>query len=108
MLICARYLRFPMYAVIKVSGRQEKVVPGETIRVEKMIGEIGDTISLGSPIAVIDDKKLDLAVKAEVKAKIVAHGKGDKVRVFKKLRRKRFMRNKGHRQQYTELEILSW
>ena len=108
MLICARYLRFPMYAVIKASGRQEKVVPGETIRVEKMIGEIGDTISLGSPIAVIDDKKLDLAVKAEVKAKIVAHGKGDKVRVFKKLRRKRFMRNKGHRQQYTELEILSW
>jgi large subunit ribosomal protein L21 len=56
----------------------------------------------------VDGIKLDLTSKVEVKAKIVSHGKGDKVRVFRKLRRKRFIRNKGHRQPYTELEILSW
>ncbi|MBP7057513.1 50S ribosomal protein L21 [Candidatus Gracilibacteria bacterium] len=97
-----------MYAVVQVSGRQEKVIPGETISVEKIIGEVGDVISLGSPLAVVDGIKLDLTSKVEVKAKIVSHGKGDKVRVFRKLRRKRFIRNKGHRQPYTELEILSW
>lgn len=108
MLICARYLRFHMYAVVNVSGRQEKVMPGEKIKVEKMLGEVGDTISLGAPVAVVDEQKLDLASKAEIKATIVAHGKSEKVQVFKKHRRKRFMRNKGHRQEYTELEILSW
>lgn len=108
MLPCARYLRFPMYAVIHVSGRQEKVSAGETIEVEKLEGNVGDTVSFGTAISIIDGDKIDLAPKIEVKGEIVEHGKGEKVLVFKKLRRKRYMRKKGHRQQYTAVKILNW
>ncbi len=96
-----------MYAVINVSGRQEKVIPGETITIEKVEGNIGDTISFGVPV-LLADTDIDLGAKAEIKGKILEHGKGDKVLVFKKLRRKRYMRKKGHRQQYTKVEILKW
>ncbi|MBI4835979.1 MAG: 50S ribosomal protein L21 [Candidatus Abawacabacteria bacterium] len=97
-----------MYAVIHVSGRQEQVMPGEVIEIEKLAGEVGDIVSFGNAITIVDGEKLDLAPKAEVKGKILEHGKGDKVLVFKKLRRKRYMRKKGHRQQYTAVEILAW
>lgn len=96
-----------MYAVINVSGRQEKVMPGEKITVEKLEGKVGDTISFGKPLLVAD-KDIELGGKAEIKGKILEHGLGDKVLVFKKLRRKRYMRKKGHRQEYTTVEILKW
>lgn len=97
-----------MYAVIHVSGRQEKVEPGEVIEVEKLEGNVGDTISFGTAITIADGDKLDLAPKAEIKGEIIEHGLGEKVIVFKKLRRKRYMRKKGHRQQYTAVKILTW
>ncbi len=98
-----------MYAVIRTGGKQYKVAVGEKIKVEQIPAEVGQEIVLDQVLAVGSGSDLKvgtpLVAGAVVKAKVVAHGLRDKVRIFKMRRRKHYQRHGGHRQQYTELEI---
>jgi large subunit ribosomal protein L21 len=98
-----------MYAVIKTGGKQYKVVTGEKIKVEKLVAEVGQEITLDQVLAIGAgaDMKVGtpLLAGATVRATVVAQGKHDKVRIFKMRRRKHYQKRQGHRQTYTELEI---
>ena len=98
-----------MYAVIATGGKQYKVTKGETLRVEKLAGEEGSTVKLDNVLMVADGDKVEVGSpmldKATVTAKIMAHGRGDKVEIIKFRRRKHSRRQMGHRQSYTEIEV---
>ncbi|MDR0354975.1 MAG: 50S ribosomal protein L21 [Deltaproteobacteria bacterium] len=100
-----------MYAIIKSGGRQYKVAQGKTIRVNRLPVEVGSEISLDQVLLVADEESIwcgqphvsDFNVKAEV----CKHGRGKKILVFKKKRRKGYHKAQGHRQDYTALKILA-
>ena len=98
-----------MYAIIRTGGKQYQVAPGERLRVEKLAGDIGDTLELTDVLLVADgqDVKIGQPVLegAKVTAQIVEQGKAKKVLVFKKKRRKGYQVKRGHRQHFTALEI---
>jgi large subunit ribosomal protein L21 len=98
-----------MYAIIKTGGKQYKVQAGEQIRVEGLAGDVGYSISFGEVLLVGagDSVKLGapLLSGASVKATIVSHGRGEKVKIFKMRRRKHYQKTQGHRQSYTEVRI---
>ncbi len=98
-----------MYAIIRTGGKQYQVAAGERLRVEKLEGNIGDTVELSDVLAVVDgdDAKIGQPVLegAKVTARIVEQGKAKKVIVFKKKRRKGYRVKRGHRQMFTSLEI---
>ena len=100
-----------MYAVIKTGGKQYRVAAGDKIKVEQIAADEGKEITLDQVLAVGNGDKLTvgapLVYGATVVAKVVAHGKHDKVRIFKLRRRKHYQKRQGHRQSYTELEIAS-
>lgn len=98
-----------MYAVIKAGGKQYRVKSGEQLRVELMTADVGATVSFDEVLMVGegDTAKVGapLVPGAVVKATVVAHGRGDKVHIFKLRRRKHFQKSQGHRQSYTEVRI---
>lgn len=98
-----------MYAIILTGGKQYKVSEGETIRVEKIPGEIGDSVSFDRVLMFSNDKNLKVGQPTlddvTVTGQIVEQGKAKKIIVFKQKRRKRYRRKQGHRQQYTALKI---
>ena len=98
-----------MYAVIKTGGKQYKVAAGEKIKVEQIAAEVGQELVIDQVLAVGNGADLKigtpLVAGASVKATVVAHGKHDKVRIFKLRRRKHYKKSQGHRQTFTELEI---
>lgn len=98
-----------MYAIIRTGGKQYQVAPGEHVRVEKLVGEVGDTVELADVLMVADGAEVKLGQPmvegAKVTARIVEQGKAKKVLVFKKKRRKGYQVKNGHRQMYTALEI---
>ncbi len=98
-----------MYAVVKTGGKQYKVAVGEKLKVEQIPAELDSQIEL-EVLMIADGDKLKLgeeAAKAKVVAKVVAHGRGEKVRIFKMRRRKHYQKRQGHRQNFTQIEILS-
>ena len=100
-----------MYAVIKTGGKQYKVAAGEKIKVEQIAADVGQDIVFDQVLAVGSGGDLKVGAPwvagATVKATVVAHGRHDKVRIFKMRRRKHYQRHGGHRQNYTELQIAS-
>lgn len=98
-----------MYAVIQTGGKQHRVSEGERLKVEKLPADVGNEVSLDVLMVGGDDTQpkvgTPLVDGASVKAKVLSHGKGKKIRVFKKKRRKGYHRTLGHRQPCTELEI---
>ncbi|MBI3900138.1 MAG: 50S ribosomal protein L21 [Gammaproteobacteria bacterium] len=97
-----------MYAVIETGGKQYRVAPGDVIRVEKLEVAAGDSIDLDRILLVADEQGARLGGELAgltVTATVRAHGRGEKVRIFKMRRRKNYRRSAGHRQSYTELEI---
>ena len=98
-----------MYAIIRTGGKQYQVAPGERVRVEKLVGNVGDTIELSDVLLVADGENLKVGQPvvdgARVTARIVEQDRGAKVLVFKKKRRKGYRVKNGHRQDYTALEI---
>ena len=98
-----------MYAVIKTGGKQYRVASGEKIKIEQIAADIGQEIVIDQVLAVIDGDNHKVGVPlvsgASVKATVVAHGKHDKVRIFKMRRRKHYQKRQGHRQAFTELQI---
>jgi large subunit ribosomal protein L21 len=98
-----------MYAVIKTGGKQYRVAAGEKVKVEKLLAEVGAELVLDQVLALGQGESMKLGAPlvqgASVKARVVAHGLGDKVTIFKMRRRKHYQKHQGHRQAYTELEI---
>jgi large subunit ribosomal protein L21 len=98
-----------MYAVIKTGGKQYKVAAGEKIKVEQIAADVGQEIVIDQVLAVGDGSQIKVGTPlvsgASVKATVVAHGRHEKVRIFKLRRRKHYQKRQGHRQNYTELQI---
>ena len=98
-----------MYAVIKTGGKQYRVVAGEKIKVEQIPAEVGAEITLDQVLMVGEGESVKIGTPlvsgATVTAKVLAHGRGDKVQIFKMRRRKHYQKHQGHRQNYTEIQI---
>jgi large subunit ribosomal protein L21 len=98
-----------MYAVIKTGGKQYRVAQGEKLRVEKLLGNVGDSITLDEVLLVGSGEGIKVGAPtvsgAKVQAKIVAQDRGEKIIIFKFRRRKNYRRKTGHRQPFTALEI---
>ena len=99
-----------MYAVINAGGKQYRVASVEKLKIETVAAEVGSEIVIDQVLMVADGDKVTLGTPvlagASVKAKVLSHGRGDKVRIFKMRRRKHYRKSQGHRQNYTEIEIL--
>jgi large subunit ribosomal protein L21 len=98
-----------MYAVIQTGGKQYRVAPGDTVRVEKLDAETGASVELDKVLMLANDDDIKVGTPyvdgGKVTATIKAHGRGKKVKIIKFRRRKHHMKRQGHRQWYTELEI---
>ncbi|MCU0603526.1 MAG: 50S ribosomal protein L21 [Desulfobacterales bacterium] len=98
-----------MYAVVSTGGKQYKVQKGETLRIEKIPGEVGGKVTLDKVLLVADGENIRVGrpviEKAAVQASIVEQDKAKKILVFKYKRRKRYRRKAGHRQPYTAIRI---
>ncbi|CAM5792525.1 MAG TPA: 50S ribosomal protein L21 [Burkholderiaceae bacterium] len=98
-----------MYAVIKTGGKQYKVAAGEKIKIEQIAADVGQEITIDQVLAIGAGADLTvgtpLVTGASVVATVVAHGRHDKVRIFKMRRRKHYQKRQGHRQNYTEIQI---
>ncbi|MEM9442824.1 MAG: 50S ribosomal protein L21 [Pseudomonadota bacterium] len=97
-----------MYAVIKTGGKQYRVAAGDVIKVEKLDGEVGATVDLSEVLMVGGDQpKIGAPTVdgAKVSAEVLEQGKADKVLIFKKKRRHKYRRTRGHRQHQTVLRI---
>jgi large subunit ribosomal protein L21 len=98
-----------MYAVIKSGGKQYRVESGKQVRVESLAADVGAAVAFEEVLLVGagDSVKVGapLVSGAKVKATVVAHGRGEKVKIFKMRRRKHYQKSQGHRQNYTEVRI---
>ena len=94
-----------MFAVIKTGGKQYKVATNDVIRVEKLAGEAGETITLDQVLMVGDKIAAPVVAGASVTATVLEQTRADKVIIFKKKRRQNYRRKKGHRQELTVLRI---
>ena len=97
------------YAVVKTGGKQYRVATGDTIRVESIPGDIGDTVELTDVLMISSDGDVRLGTPTVEGARVVTEisesGKGKKIVVFKYKSKVRYRRKKGHRQQYTDLTV---
>ncbi|MBW1990449.1 MAG: 50S ribosomal protein L21 [Deltaproteobacteria bacterium] len=98
-----------MYAVIRTGGKQYRVAPGQTIRVEKLDGEVGAEVRFDDVLLYSDGEALSIGrpqvENTAVVGRIVEQDKAKKVLVFKYKRRKGFRRKRGHRQPYTAVYV---
>ncbi|MDQ3555923.1 MAG: 50S ribosomal protein L21 [Gemmatimonadota bacterium] len=98
-----------MYAIIRTGGKQFRAEPGRTLRIPSVDIEPGETLTFDEVLlgSSGDDVKLGLPLVsgAAVTAKVVRHGKGEKIIIFKHKRRKNYRRKQGHRQKFTEVQI---
>ena len=98
-----------MYAVIKTGGKQHKVAEGEILKVEKLKASEGEPVDITDVLLIEKDGEVTLGSPfiegAKVTAKILRHGKADKVTIIKMKRRKDYRKKQGHRQNYSEIQI---
>jgi large subunit ribosomal protein L21 len=99
-----------MYAVVKTGGKQYRVSGGQKLKVETLPADVGAEITFDQVLAIGEGEAVKLGkplvAGATVTAKVLSHGRGDKVHIFKMRRRKHYRKQQGHRQNYTELEIV--
>lgn len=100
-----------MFAVVDVLGQQVKVSPAEKVYVPKLSEDVGSSVTFNHVLLVADEDKVKIGnpylKNLTVEAKILGHVKDEKVIVFKKKKRKGYRVRRGHRQQYTQVEITS-
>lgn len=99
-----------MYAIIETGGKQYRVSEGTKLRVETLPAEVGGEVSLDKVLMLGGDNVIvgkPYVESAKVTAEVIEHGRGDKVLVFKKWRRKDSRKLQGHRQDYTCIKITS-
>ena len=98
-----------MYAVIVTGGKQYRVMAGETLKVEKLDGDVGSAVEINNVLMVGDGDNITIGApsiaNALVKCTIKSHGRLDKIKIVKFRRRKHHRKQMGHRQHYTEIEI---
>jgi large subunit ribosomal protein L21 len=98
-----------MYAVVETGGKQVRMIPGEAVRVEKLAGEVGETVELSDVLMLGGEGDVKIGTPrvegAKVVGTITAQGRHPKITVFKMKRRKGYRRKQGHRQSYTEILV---
>ncbi len=98
-----------MYAVIKTGGKQYRVAAGEKLKVEQIPADVGTEITLDQVLMVGEGESVKIGAPlitgAKVTAKVISHGRGPKIKIFKMRRRKHYQKHQGHRQNYTEIQI---
>ena len=98
-----------MYAVVRSGGKQYRVNQGGSLRVEKLPGEVGASVTLDDVLLIGGDGGVKIGTPkvdgAQITGTILAQGRGQKIRVFKMKRRKGYRRSQGHRQDYTEIRV---
>jgi large subunit ribosomal protein L21 len=101
--------RTNMHAVIRTGGKQYRVAPGDTLKVETLAADVGQQVTLSEVLAVSNGTDVKVGAPfvagAAVVATVVSHGRHDKVTIFKMKRRKHYQKHQGHRQNFTELRI---
>ncbi len=98
-----------MFAIIETGGKQFKVAEGQKLEVEKLEVKAGGTFKIDEVLLISEKGHVTIGkpyIKgASVSGKVIAHGKEDKILVFKMKAKKRYQKTQGHRQNYTEIEI---
>jgi len=98
-----------MYAVIRSGGKQYRVAPGQTVRLEKVTGDVGSKVELGEVLLVENEGKIQVGspvvANAKIEATVLEHDRAKKIRIFKKKRKKQYRRTQGHRQDFTAVRI---
>jgi ribosomal protein L21 len=98
-----------MYSVIVSGGFQHKITPGERVKLSKLSAPVGEVLTVTDVLLVVDGATVTVgAPKVEgavVKLEVLQHDRGEKIRVFKKKRRKRYRKTQGHRQHFTEVIV---
>ena len=98
-----------MYAVVRAGGKQVRVEPGSRVRIEKIPGDVGASVSLPEVLLLGSDEGIKVGRPvvegATVRGTITAQDRHPKIRVFKMKRRKGYRRHQGHRQSYTEIQV---
>ena len=98
-----------MYAVFRTGGKQFRAQPGERLKVPSLAVDTGATVTFDDVLLLSDGEDVKVGHPtldgATVKAEVMAHGRGKKVIVFKRKRRKGYRRKQGHRQNYTEIQV---
>jgi large subunit ribosomal protein L21 len=98
-----------MYAVIKTGGKQYRVASGDTLKIETLVADVGSTVSFDEVLLVGQGDAVKVGAPTvsggSVKAEVVAHGRGDKIRIVKHRRRKHYHKEQGHRQNFTQVKI---
>ncbi|MBI4489281.1 MAG: 50S ribosomal protein L21 [Deltaproteobacteria bacterium] len=99
-----------MYAVIRTGGKQYRVAQGDILRVEKLVGQVGDKVTLSEVLFLGGNGEVKIGTptlpNVTVTAEILDQGLAKKIIVFKKKRRKSYSRKQGHRQKLTTLKIV--
>jgi large subunit ribosomal protein L21 len=100
-----------MYAVIKTGGKQYRVKEGDVLKFETLSQEVGEDIQFEQVLLVGEGDSVICGTpfisKAVVKGSIMAHGRHKKIRIVKFRRRKHYMKRMGHRQNFTQVKIIS-
>ncbi|MGB0543820.1 MAG: 50S ribosomal protein L21 [Longimicrobiales bacterium] len=99
-----------MYAVFQTGGKQFRAEPGTRLRIPTLEAEIGDSVTFDHVLLAGDGAEnvqvgTPTVDGASVKAEVIRHGRGDKVIVFKRKRRKGYRKKQGHRQNFTEIRV---
>ena len=98
-----------MYAVIKTGGKQYRVAAGEQLKVESLVAEVGSTFTFGEVLMAGEGESVQVGTPmlagVSVTAEVLAHGRGDKIRIIKHRRRKHYHKEQGHRQNFTAVLI---
>ena len=98
-----------MFAIINIAGKQFRVEEGDQIKVPHLSTDAGKSLAFDKVLLINDGKKVQLGSpllsNASISATVVEHGRGRKIRIFKKKRRKGYRRNNGHRQNYSLIKI---
>ncbi|MFH1743491.1 MAG: 50S ribosomal protein L21 [bacterium] len=98
-----------MYAIIETGGKQYRVQPGDEVHVEKIPGEVGDSVEIDRVLMYADEERLSVGTPVveniKVKGHVLSHGRDKKIVIFKMKKRKKYRRKQGHRQSFTVLKI---
>ena len=98
-----------MYAIIQTCGKQYRVSEGDVLSIEKLTAAEGEEVVFDQVLTVVSDGDIKIGKPvvegAKVTAKVVEHGKGEKILVFKYKAKSNYRKRQGHRQPYTKVEI---
>ena len=98
-----------MYAVFQSGGKQHRVSEGQTIRLEKLDVATGEAIEFDQVLMIANGEEINIGLPlvagGVIKAEVVAHGRGEKVKIVKFRRRKHYRKQQGHRQWFTDVKI---